>query len=372
MSTTHTSAAAVSVADPRSLELRALERSRVLNRVLLVALTVTWGLVALAAVVLSPTGEQGDVTHVGNVELASADDVASLAGVSVLEGSLVVGPGVTSLVGLEALRVVRGDVRIVGTRDLSDLRGLDGLREIGGELFISCGAMSNGAVQGHAAIGERGPVAPERCLQSLAGLERLEWIGASLSVVNSPNLRSFEGLESLRYVRVLTVSNADRLETLRGLEGLRTVGNGLYLRGNASLRSLEGLGLVGRLFSMEIKEHPSLTDITALRSLTAVENQLSLSHNDALEEVMLAGLREVGWLKLWDHAALRAIHLPALRAVAGQLEVRRAPRLQSVSFGLEVEADLVVGQQSFRCDAEGSARREAPSAPLLPAHCRER
>lgn len=339
-----------------------------MNRVLLVALSVTWGLFALAALSGWPAADD-DVIHVGTVGLSSSNDVASLAGVTVLEGSLLVGPGVSSLVGLEALRAVRGDVRVVGTRGLRDLRGLDGLTEIGGELFVSCGSMANGEVQGEVVLGERGPIPPERCLRSLTGLGSLERIGAALSVMNSPGLRSLEGLASLRYVRDVTLSNVDSLESLRGLEALLTIGKGLYLRSNDSLRSLEGLGLVGRLYSATLEEHPKLVDVTALASLTAVENQLSLLHNDALAEVTLSNLREVGWLKLLDHAALRAIHLPALRRLPGHLEVRRAPLLEAVSFGPEVEADLHIQGQTLRCAASSGGPREKSSSLALPAHC---
>merc|ERR1711977_58779 len=118
---------------------------------------------------------------------AVGDFVATTGGM--FPGSLeITGNGVTSLVTLEALREVRGNLYINWVH-LPSLAGLESLTSVGGNLGIEqqFRLASLAGLEELTAIGEDLVIEHNDQLSSLAGLEALTRIGKSLSILSTSN-----------------------------------------------------------------------------------------------------------------------------------------------------------------------------------------
>ena len=118
-------------------------------------------------------------------------------------------------------------------------------------------------------------------LGGLTGLERLE-------LSNNASLRSISGLEDLKALQTLEISNNDRLKDeiapFNGLAELRT----LRVIGNNRLRLLPDLSALTRLRDLEIVGNERLGAIKGLEGLHALE-QLEVRGNGRLSELALGG-----------------------------------------------------------------------------------
>merc|ERR1711977_627442 len=177
---------------------------------------------------------------------AVGDFVATTGGM--FPGSLeIIGNGVTSLVTLEALREVRGNLYISADQ-LTSLAGLESLTSVGGDLEIGYNEFlsSISSLQGLTAIGEDLAIIFNDQLSSLAGLEALTRIGKSLSIQRNPILSSLSGLESLSQVGEdidIEVYNIDNVDGLKDAP-LTQVGGTINIDWNENsqpIRSLEAL-----------------------------------------------------------------------------------------------------------------------------------
>lgn len=136
-------------------------------------------------------GEPG--TH-----LALPYDAAQLDGCTYVRGGVHLpdASDVEALAPLAAVRRIDGRFTIFRNHVLSDLRGLEGLESIGGELSIriddSGGAFTS--VEGLSGVCEIGALEIDLVggLQSLAGLSALQRIGGDVSITNNPALPSSE------------------------------------------------------------------------------------------------------------------------------------------------------------------------------------
>jgi len=177
---------------------------------------------------------------------AVGDFVATTGGM--FPGSLeITGNGVTSLVTLEALREVRGNLYISADQ-LPSLAGLESLTSVGGDLEIGYNEFlsSISSLQGLTAIGEDLAIIFNDQLSSLAGLEALTRIGKSLSIRRNAILSSLSGLESLSQVGEdidIEVYNIDNVDGLKDAP-LTQVGGTINIDWNENsqpIRSLEAL-----------------------------------------------------------------------------------------------------------------------------------
>lgn len=274
-----------------------------------------------------PPADAGVQTVVdGDRQIASAADLAALAGVEVLNGNLT----------------------LSGT-DLADLSALGSLREVGGALTLS----DNTQLTSLAALGNletvRGKleVRDNPLLEGLDGLTSLDTVEGDLEIVGNDELTTL-GLTSLRDVqgRVLIYFN-DKLTTLAGMPALETVDGmfvyfnpklaafdldrlpaidgDLHLVTNARLASLPALTELTTLTDagdLTISDNDALTDLSGLVSLSTLDGDLYLYFNDTLATVSLPALTAVGGdLTVLDHAALTTLDLPQLSTVGGRLEI---------------------------------------------------
>lgn len=139
--------------------------------------------------------------------------------------------GLDSLRGLENLRVIHGDLILMGVRDLKSLDGLRNLECVKGSIVI----------------------AGNNNLTSLSGLRSLKSVGSpscgaededsmeiAVQIRDNPNLRSLKGLESMGNINgVVEVSSNPKLTDIRALA--RTAANGFLLRWGTGIRRTDGV-----------------------------------------------------------------------------------------------------------------------------------
>lgn len=162
------------------------------------------------------------------------------------------------------LQRVQGDLRITETfMESSRLAALTGkLKEVGGTLELrtvldltSLGGLENLRVVHGDLIIQNIPG-----LKSLEGLKNLECVKGSLIIGENASLSSLRGLRRLRSVGSPTCDT-------RASDALAAV---VQISNNASLRSLDGLESIQQIHgSVHIEGNVSLNDITALRRLRA-------------------------------------------------------------------------------------------------------
>lgn len=181
-----------------------------------------------------------------------------------VEGYLSVGP-VPNLLDLRALRNVRHvekDLDIDGGPAMRELRGLEELETIGGDLNVNS--------QG---------------LESLDGFDSLREIGGYLRIKESQKLKStgdFPKLEKVRRIEMsdnfelneigdfprleeleaISIQGTRSLESLDGFVAVKRLEGGLGLRNNRELKRLDGLPKLGEVGGLGIEFNPRLRQCT--------------------------------------------------------------------------------------------------------------
>ena len=173
-----------------------------------------------------------------------------------------------------AAYIIDGDLQIAGS-SLVALTGLEGLRRVEGSVEIW--------------FNDR--------LESLAGLEGLESVGAGLGPAAAPPpLPTPAAGKATHVVEGLLIFENKALRSLKGLENLSFVSGGLALVRNESLASLTDMPhLVEIEGSVDIWYNDALQSLEGLHYLVRVRDFLEVSGNDALQSLDgLRGVRYVG------------------------------------------------------------------------------
>ncbi len=173
-----------------------------------------------------------------------------------------------------AAYIIDGDLQIVGS-SLVELTGLEGLRRVEGSVEIW--------------FNDR--------LESLAGLEGLESVGAGLGPAAAPPpLPTPAAGKAAHVVEGLLIFENKALGSLKGLENLASVSGGLALVRNKSLMSLTDMPhLVEIEGSVDIWFNDALQSLEGLHYLARVRDFLEVSDNGALQSLEgLRGVRYVG------------------------------------------------------------------------------
>ncbi len=230
------------------------------------------------------------------------DPVAPVVPVVLAEGV-----AIASAADIAALRerggaayIIDGDLQIAGS-SLVALTGLEGLKRVEGSVEIW--------------FNDR--------LQSLAGLEGLESVGAGLGPADaSPPLPTPVAGKAAHVVEGLLIFENKALRSLKGLENLAAVSGGLALVRNESLTALTNMPhLLAIEGSVDIWFNDALQSLTGLHYLARVRDFLEVSGNGALQSLDgLRGVRHVGAdLIISDNALLpqSAVRAFAERMVEG-------------------------------------------------------
>lgn len=246
-------------------------------------------------------------TPTPNVDLYTQQDVADLAALEceVIGNDLsLASPDLTSLLGLETLRVIKGGFSISGTSALTSLDGLDGLLYIGDDIALN---------------GNSG-------LVDISALSQMKTAEVSLSFAGNSALVSLDGLQSVKNVYSFMFTSNERLADVSGFSP-ETVSENVLVAGNGSvlgvafpqLRSIGGsVQLTGEVVCKSLK----------MPALDYVGGTLLVSANPELEEVDVAGLTRVGGVTITENEALLTIGgLPALTDVDMTMAITRNPSL---------------------------------------------
>lgn len=245
----------------------------------------------------------------GTVAIRATADLAQLAGVSCIDGDLLVaGVDADALDELADLHAVTGDVVIAGNPALTSLDGLRNLEEVGDTYLI----------QGNDRLAD---------LSALGGVHR----AAQISIVGNDALTDLAGLERLVDLRsVLTIASNASLTSLAGLDHLVTASRTIMIRSNRSLTSLAALDHLRTAVLIEISGNAALPRV-APAALEKVDGRVLINNNAALTAVELPALTTVGdYMQLSGNGALTSVSAPALLTIAGLL-VASSTRLASLS-----------------------------------------
>lgn len=232
-----------------------------------------------------------DVQCDGGMQLAETvivsepADFDRLANINCIDGDLlIVGTELEALPDI-AVKVVTGNVALIGNANLASTHGL-ALREIGGTLVI----------QGNAA---------------LADLDGVGGITAAFGI---------------------SILGNDNLVHLHGLEGFTNLDTSVSIANNASLVDLDGLNnLTTTKRPFTIRSNPMLVNLDALGSWRSASS-LEFSGNGALESITLPQLAKVDFRSLYNsNVALRSISLPALTATGDFIQLDNNAALVSIS-----------------------------------------
>ena len=147
-------------------------------------------------------------------------------------------------------------------------------------------------------------------LTDLRGLESLVDQPRYVDINHASNLRSLRGLENVRYLDYLRLSDNPLLQNLRGLQRLHTVSN-FVIVGNVQLRNLEGLPALTAVEEWTIRNNKALVDLGPLPSLRRVRS-LTIERNASLTS--LQGLEriaadELSVLRLRENPQLSYCHV---------------------------------------------------------------
>jgi hypothetical protein len=236
------------------------------------------------------------------VVLETSADVAALAAqhCEVLEAPLVLsGPLLTSVVGLEQLRVTHG-LLLEGATSLESLTGLAGLAEISGDIEVShCDA-----------------------LKSLGALPNPHISGGGLNITYSMQLENLDGLQGIEALTGVTLASNLGLRSVR-LPELVEIAGPLLLADNDGLSTLE------------------------LPKLKTV-GQAQLTSDDALEMLELPALTEAATWLVAGNAVLESISLDALSSIDSMTITGNASLRSIGSLGALMRIDSLIVAQNPR------------------------
>ena len=152
-----------------------------------------------------PTCEERTV--VGNVGVRSIEDLAQLQGASEITGTLEVADSdLECLDALACLRIVGGDVRVLGNPALRSTAGLGSVEELG--------ASDLNTARGSVVL------SGNDTLEVLEGFEALDRVRGGITLWQNASLREVAAFGGLRRLELLSINGNPVLESLSGLHDL--------------------------------------------------------------------------------------------------------------------------------------------------------
>jgi Putative metal-binding motif/Receptor L domain len=236
--------------------------------------------------------------------------IACGAGPSVVQGNFVISDG-RDILDLEGIELITGDLIITSTL-LSSLVGLESLRVIGGNLYI----------QGNSNL----------VRLSGSALSHLEVVGGDIVISDNPKLTS-ASLPGLVSANELNISNNDALVDLKGFQNLANVDRILHISENNSLKTIsefDSLGRIGGAFEsestcyggggLEVQYNYSLQSMDAFSALEQVEGDLCVYYNYQVADLTFENLETVGKsMRIEGADSLEAFEAPVLSSVGSNL-----------------------------------------------------
>ncbi|MDF0718255.1 fibronectin type III domain-containing protein [Muricauda sp. 334s03] len=184
--------------------------------------------------------------------------------------------------GAEDYLIVVGNLNIgkEGGSDITNLRALSNLNQVGGDLNIG------GYVSGYGVL--ENPL-----LESLEGLGYLasvdtyylnDYIPKDLSIGYCPKLENLDELNLFIFEGDITIEYNDGLQNIDGLARI-TKAEAIHIRNNASLTNLDGLSNIENITYIQLSRNPVLSDIGGIQISNVVLGGLMISENDILADL---------------------------------------------------------------------------------------
>ncbi len=250
-----------------------------------------------------------------------------LSSLKVISGGLALteGPNLTSYEGFENLESIHGYLSLKIPKNITPPLSFTSLRIIGGSFSLSGGGGSKvtnlDGLQNLLSIGGSLIVSNSSTIEDLTGLNNLTHIGGSIRACHNQNLKSFAGLEKIislpngsimlcHWIESWTNINKN-LESLNGLNNLEYISGDLYIARcpkMLNLNGLEKLKKVGGNVQIGRQEeffgyYDSLQNLEGLDSLRVIGGSLSLNYLSVLNSVKgldhldsIDGVFQVGYL----------------------------------------------------------------------------
>jgi hypothetical protein len=260
----------------------------------------------------------------------SAGDIAALAGVTCIDGTLDIrGSTLTDLSGLESLTTVRelrigpapslsfgsaGNPALVSLHGLEHLKGTQAVLIEGNPLLTDLTALS-----GLTFVTGDLEIESNKTLSSLEGLHNITRAG-EVSISGNAALTSLQGLRGLTAVDGFTLSQNAVLPSFEGMSALEYFGpNGLSVTNNAALLDFSGLKIryVGADFT--VVGNDSLTSLKGLENVTLLAWTVNISRNAKLASISaLSAVTEIrSTITIGDNPMLPRCQIDALLAPLG-------------------------------------------------------
>ena len=263
--------------------------------------TCTW--LAGSLIIRPETGFETDIS-----------DLRPLQGIHRIGGNLIIesSPLLQNLHGLDSVKSVEGEFRIANCRSLKDVQGLNSLEFVNFDFSIN----------------------DNDSLETLQGLERLKTLNQSLRCNRNPRIEDFAALTNLTTISsYIEITENENLKNLRGLESIKEVSGNVTLSFNSQLTSLSGLDSLQHVGSFILSFCPSIQDLEGLEQLETIQFWLTLERNEALMSLSgLESIQSIGFgLQLIDNTKLTDIALLGQAQIDG-INFLRIQRNQMLSY----------------------------------------
>ena len=192
--------------------------------------------------------------------------------------------------GANNYNVIKGNVTITGSvTNLLPLQTLEiielGLNVINTDNLKNFEGLHNLVVTGYTNFGGF-RIENNTALENFSGLDNLEVIMGDTYVINNPHLINLEGLDSFARVWFgqFRIENCNAIQSLAGLENLSLIDMELILIDNAMLNDLSALNQLNFAERIYILNNSSLEIINGFESLTS-SNGLIVENNENLTSI---------------------------------------------------------------------------------------
>ena len=200
------------------------------------------------------------LTSVGDIIISDTVSIKNFVGLTSLktiqDGLIIIGPEVPvkSLVGLEQVEEIGGNIVMENLTGFEGWKGLSNLRRLGGNLTTSNIQFDN-----------------------FRGLENIKAMEGNLVLDDFSVIRSMRGLDSLRTVKDIIIDAP--ILSLEGLEQLRQV-TGIFLIYDTQLTTLAPLNDIESINELRVAGNSILSECCILPSLiNRVENEVIIEDN---------------------------------------------------------------------------------------------
>jgi hypothetical protein len=261
---------------------------------------------------------------------------------TILNGLEIKGTGITDLSPLKSLVILGGGLWVQHT-SLTNFRGLDNLEIIGNNFYNTSSIEDNNQLTSLTGLNNvkmiNGPfqLVRNNALESCEGLNNLtQMIGGGLGIYDCNSLRNLNGLERLLFMDgTLWIQRNPSLNNVRALGSLTTITEDIRIGGNSSLTSLDGLEKLTKLRTLDLESNAVITNINGLRNLISL-NGLLLDNNALIND--LSALKNITTSEFVDilrnNSLTDLTGLSNIEAITGKLTINSNPRLIDL-VGLE-------------------------------------